>query len=313
MAVIAAGSVTTLTAIPPAFEASAGVGQPAFAHVNSLLAATLSRSAPMIVAHRGVATGMVPENTAASTQAALRSGADMVELDVIASADGEFFAFHTGTERQNLGFEIRLEELTADQIGELAYTTPGRRGRLRRIERLEDLLLRFRGSALFNIDRSWHLWPSLLDRLAALNMTEQLLLKAPAGEVSAIETLRKHDAPFPFMLVCRDRGDVFAHADDPKLNLVGIELVAENYSHPLHDDGLIDAIHARSLFTFANAEMLGDHQDLFAGFDDEASLEDDPDLGWGRLIDLGFGAIQTDWPWLLRDYRQARALRTVRH
>lgn len=286
------------------------IGQEPYAFVNRLLAETLEQRSPLIVAHRGVATGMVPENTTASTRAAFRSGADMVEIDVVASADGEFYAFHTGTEQQNLGADIVIEELTAAQIDELAYSMTGRGGRARRIERLDGILTAFRGRALFNIDRSWHLWPALLDRLAVLDMTEQLLLKAPADAEVAIESLRGHSTSFPFMVVCRAADEVFALVDDPDLNLVGVELVADSEAHPLYDIDLLRQLRERSLFTFANAEMLGDHQDLFAGFDDEASIDDDPDSGWGRLIDLGFSAVQTDWPWLLRDYRDARASRT---
>lgn len=291
----------------PLVETGSPLGQARFDAVNALMAETFAKHRPVIVAHRGVATGMIPENTVAAAQAAFHSGADMVEVDVIASRDGEYFAFHTGTEPENLGIATPLESLSATDIQSLAYRNTGRRGRVRRVERLRDLLERFRGGYLFNIDRSWSYWPDLLDRLVELGMTGQLLLKCPANEEEALDALRAHPEPFPFMMICHSSEDVERALSDPLLNLVGIELIADSTEHALHDPDVNDDIHDRGVFTFANAEMLGDHGDLFAGFDDEASVELGPEFGWGMLMGMGFRAIQTDWPWLLRDFRD-RAL-----
>ena len=52
----------------------------------------------LIAAHRGTAGGNLPCNTLAAYEAALRQGADIVELDVSRSADGELFVFHPGME-----------------------------------------------------------------------------------------------------------------------------------------------------------------------------------------------------------------------
>ena len=41
---------------------------------------------------------------------------------------------------------------------------------------------------------------------------------------------------------------------------------------------------------------------LAAGLSDDFSLVNDPDDGWGRLADMGFDIIQTDWTGMLREY-----------
>lgn len=51
---------------------------------------------PLIIAHRG-ASAVEPENSLAAFGAAVRLGADAVELDVHASADGELFVHHDET------------------------------------------------------------------------------------------------------------------------------------------------------------------------------------------------------------------------
>ena len=56
----------------------------------------------LVVAHRGVAAGNIPCNTIPAYEAALRQGADMIEIDVDMSKDGKLYIFHPGMERQHL-------------------------------------------------------------------------------------------------------------------------------------------------------------------------------------------------------------------
>lgn len=288
-------------------------GNEQFAATNEKLTSVFRRRSPVIMAHRGASSGPIPENTSDAAHAAFLSGADIVEIDVIASRDGQAYVFHTGTEVENLGLDVRLEEFTADEIDELQYRLLARGGRAQRIEKLEDFLLRFRETEqIFNIDRSWHLWPDLLDTLTALDMTDQLLLKCPAPEEDAIRALTEHATPFPFMLLCRSE-EHFAVAStlSENLNLVGFELISQLEQSVFHQSDFLSRIHEQGFFTLANAQVHGDSNDLFSGWDDEVSLAEGPDRGWGRLFDHGFLAIQTDWPWLVRDYRELRAARRL--
>ncbi len=56
----------------------------------------MSRTRPLIIAHRG-ASGVAPENTLAAARAALDAGADMWEVDVTVTADGELILMHDDT------------------------------------------------------------------------------------------------------------------------------------------------------------------------------------------------------------------------
>lgn len=51
---------------------------------------------PLIIAHRG-ASAYAPENTLAAFELAHRQGADMIELDVMPTADGRLAVFHDDT------------------------------------------------------------------------------------------------------------------------------------------------------------------------------------------------------------------------
>ena len=73
---------------------------------------------PFLAAHRGVCGANVPCNSMAAFKIALSQGADVVEIDVSKSKDGEFFVFHPGMEPQFLRSNY-LWELTAEEIKEL--------------------------------------------------------------------------------------------------------------------------------------------------------------------------------------------------
>src|SRR5713226_6958835 len=79
---------------------------------------------PAIVAHRG-ASASYPENTLVAFDAAIRAGADMIELDVRLTADGVPVVIHdpdVATTTDGFGF---VHELTLTQVRALhAGTDP---------------------------------------------------------------------------------------------------------------------------------------------------------------------------------------------
>ncbi|HJZ45845.1 MAG TPA: glycerophosphodiester phosphodiesterase [Roseiflexaceae bacterium] len=74
----------------------------------------------LVIAHRG-ASAYAPENTLPAFELAARQGADMIELDVQRSADGELVVFHDDTTerwdgRERLARDCTLAELLALDI-----------------------------------------------------------------------------------------------------------------------------------------------------------------------------------------------------
>ena len=57
----------------------------------------------ILCAHRGIWGGNIPCNNIIAYDFAIREGADMVEIDVTKSADGELFIFHDETADRFLG------------------------------------------------------------------------------------------------------------------------------------------------------------------------------------------------------------------
>ena len=70
----------------------------------------------ILCAHRGIWGGNIPCNNTIAYDFALAEGADMVEVDVTRSADGELFIFHPGMEKRQFGKDINIRQMNADEI-----------------------------------------------------------------------------------------------------------------------------------------------------------------------------------------------------
>ena len=281
-------------------------GQVKYEAMNAHLNSMLERRRVLISAHRGSGGGSIAVNTELGIKAAFLSGADLVEIDVSASVDGEFFCFHDGCEPELLGIETNLQTLTAEEIDRLSYIWVDRPGRPARVEHLLPLLRKFKDTdTLFNIDRSWWRWPNLLKALDGLYMAHQLLLKCPAWEDAALQRLRQFDVKFPFVPICATPDDVYKVVNDPKLNTVGVELITNTRQHPWFSASVVEEFHALGVFVFVNTVTLTTGIPLFGGLDDELAVASSPDEAYGPVLALGVDAIQTDWPAIVRDYRDA--------
>ena len=279
-------------------------GHPDHAELNALANRMVARRRPMIVSHGGVAVGCMPSNTWIAVKAAVASGADVVKIDVAASSDNIFFAFHDGFENELLGVGRNIQSMTASEIGECSYVWHDRPGKRARVERLLTLMEAFRGDELiFALDRSWWRWPTLLKLLDQLGMPEQVLLKVPAWETSAIDKLRQHRVKYPVLAICSTPLEYTSLPTASDVNIVGIELIAAYDDEAWFQREAIDAIHADGRFTWINSETLTTGIPLFGTHDDDLAVREGADASWGRPFELGIDAIQTGLPWLLRDYR----------
>jgi len=100
---------------------------------------------PKIYAHRG-ANEHAPENTMAAFQLALNQHADGIELDAMLSGDGQVVVIHDDTVDRTTNGSGRVREMTLEQIRSLDA------GKGERIPTLEEVLERFGGKLLINIE-----------------------------------------------------------------------------------------------------------------------------------------------------------------
>lgn len=256
---------------------------------------------PLIAVHRGTSSGMVQENTSAAVKAAVMSGADIVEIDVLRSKDGDYFTFHDGYEACRLNRPDSLKHLSSSEIRDRWYQQYGSY-ELGRVETVQSVLADNR-EIFINIDRSERYWcDGFLDDLAKWGDPEMMILKSnPSAE--SIHHLIQAASAFPYIGIVRTGEDLEAglsRSDD--VNLVGFEILAADSESELLDPNLLSELRRSGFAIWFNAINLEDNRALCAGMDDETSIFVSPDAGWGKLRDLGADIIQTDWPWLLERY-----------
>ena len=110
------------------------------------------KNRPLIFAHRG-ACKVAPENTLPAFEAAVRLGADGVELDVQYSSDGGLVVFHNPTLDATTNGTGRVTAHTLDELRSLdagSWFGPEFAGT--RIPTLDEALDLLRGKALVNIE-----------------------------------------------------------------------------------------------------------------------------------------------------------------
>lgn len=285
-------------------------GQKRYEEINQLLNAKFKEKQVLICAHRGSWHGNVTQNTTMAYKAAIMQGADIVETDTTASVDGEVFSIHDGVEPRIFGWNRNSAHLTADQISSFSPLNSLGEPSSHHVQRLEEVLDFVRNGTLINIDRTWRAAgkvPSLLDRYPY--MLQQAILKAPLSHREILEQLESHPKKYMFMPICYSLADVDAALAYKDLNIVGIELIAFSNEDELFRDEAIRYIHSKNLFTWVNALTLtdvGHYKPLYGDLDDDISILEGPERGWGRLFDKQIDVIQTDWPALVKNYRQLR-------
>jgi glycerophosphoryl diester phosphodiesterase len=113
---------------------------------------TIRERPPLLVAHRG-APAVAPEHTIPAYEAALKAGADALELDVHLSADDQLVVIHDPRLERTTDGRGAVREYTVQQLKRLdAGRWFGRAFRGQRIQTLSEVLERFRDRAAFGVE-----------------------------------------------------------------------------------------------------------------------------------------------------------------
>ena len=288
-------------------------GQECYAANNALLNSKLEEKKHLIAVHRGSWAGNIIQSTIPAFICAFKMGADMVECDVNRTVDGVLYSFHDGWEADLLRAPKSIKTMTSAEVESyLPYNTTHQKNH-HPIEKLSNILDWLPEDKLLNIDRAWDIFPYVLEELDRHpSAVHQVVLKSSVnGEFhgvpvdEALAALQAHPVKYMYMPICYSLQDVEKALSLKNVNLVGCELIAGRETDELFRDEAIAFLHAHHLFAWVNAIQLGDHErlPLYGPLDDDISLIEDPDLGWGKLFQKGIDILQTDWPSILYAYR----------
>lgn len=247
----------------------------------------------ILVAHRGVWGGNIPCNTMASYEIALKQGADMIEIDVDRSRDGHLFVFHPTMEPAHLNRQISIREMTADQIKKLRYVNIDHEETPFGIEELGTVLDRFRGRCYINIDKFCDNPEQIARAVEERGMQNQVLVKTSPKEES-LDILEKYCPRLPYMAMVREPEQI-QRALERDLNYIGSEVLFETEEHPFASLEFIRQEHEAGRLVWCNAIVYDYRCVLSAGHNDDNSVLEGPEAGWGWIADRGYDLMQTDW------------------
>lgn len=269
---------------------------------NEALHKAIKENKVLIAAHRGTNGGNIVQNTSLAYENALLHGADIIEVDVIKSTDGIFYAFHNGEEKVVLGIEEDIRTLSSKEI-ELLFTqnTSGKKIS-QKLEKLDDILDKFQHRCFINIDRSWFYWDEIIEYLQKKNMKEKIILKSHVEEV-LLKKLEQSKSNIMYMPILKEKED-WNIVNQYDINLVAVELIFDSKNHWFVSKEFMNELKKRNLYAWVNAITLDDEHNLSGNMDDNGAIANGFDDNWGQLIELGFTMIQTDWPALLKRYIQ---------
>ncbi|RYM05198.1 glycerophosphodiester phosphodiesterase family protein [Sporolactobacillus sp. THM7-7] len=276
-------------------------------NVTHLLYRKRSEREVLIAVHRGCHGGNIIENTIPAFEIALKYGGDIIEADVAQSTDGRLYTIHEGQEERLFFSKKNIQTCSSEEIAHLSYRNSSSNKVGQKVEVLEDVLKHFKGDALINLDRAWNVWSDVVELLDKYSMFDQVILKSPVQK-NYLDELERLNVPVMYMPIVKRRSELAEVLNRP-INTVGAELIMENKESDLNSDPLIQELKERHLLVWLNTIRLDDAETLTLGYDDDRSLLESEEDGWGKILSLKPDIIQTDWPLHLSYYLKKRSKR----
>ena len=256
----------------------------------------------IICAHRGVWTGNIPCNSLPAYEIALAQGADMIETDVTASADGELFIFHPEQEKRQLGKDIDIRTMKADEVRELHMVTLDGTATAHKLLTLDDLLEHFKDRCYINIDKFGDNPELIVKKLKKHNIAEQIIVKS-SPKPKSLDVMESLAPEIQYLGVIGNyNADYHTELMNRKMNYVGLEVVFAEEDAYIASDEFIERVHGDGKLIWGNSILYNYKKLLAASHSDDTALTEDMDIGWGYFAKKGFDIIQTDWPLALSLY-----------
>ena len=255
----------------------------------------------IIAAHRGAPAGNIPCNTLPAYRAALMQGADMIEIDVDMSADGELFIFHPYMESPHLGASVRISKMQASEVRALRYVNYDRTPTQFSIASFDDFLEQFKGRCFINIDKFWDNPEKIYEAVKKHNMLDQILVKSKLSK-NVVRVLEGLCPELAFIPIVSEEFHMHEALKKMNINYLGAEVLFKKDDSYFASNEFIDMMHNDGKLVWANAIIYNYKEQLSGGHSDDTALTVSEDYGWGWLADRGFDFIQTDWTMMLIDY-----------
>lgn len=259
---------------------------------------------PLLAAHRGVCGANVPCNSIAAYKIALSQGADVVEIDVSKTKDGEYFVFHPWMEPVFLKDKY-IWEMTASELKEKRLVNQDSVKTSYSVPSLEEVFALLKDKVYINVDKFWTDVEGITAAIRKAGVEKQVIVKTHVDEES-LAKVEKYAPDLMFVPMVRDKDEITEDLLKRNINLIGVEVLFKDDTAECISDEYIKSMHDKGLLVWTNS-IIYDENDIINGYhSDDVSVADSPDKGWGWLIDKNIDFIQTDWLLALKCYMASR-------
>ena len=252
-----------------------------------------ARERVILCAHRGIFGGNIPCNTIASFDFAIAEGADMVELDVTKSADGELFVFHPGMERRQFCRDVSIRKMNAAEVRELKLCNVDGAGTELGVNTLDEVLEHLKDRCYINIDKFGDCPADIIACVKRHDMKDQIILKCSPREEN-LAVIEAYAPDIQFLPVIKADNGCHEMMKYKNINYIGSELLFTSEEDETASEAYRETLRRDGKLTWVNAIVYDYRAVLAAGHSDDAAILGDPEFGWGWCADR-FDIIQTDW------------------
>ena len=249
---------------------------------------------PFIAAHRGVSGANIPCNTLLAQKIAVNEGADVVEIDVTKSMDGEYFCFHPGTEPVFLKCGKYIPEMTAEEVKNTPLLNNDEVPTHYRVPLLKDVFALLKDKVYINVDKYWEDVEGITRVIRECGVEKQVIVKTPI-EDEYFEQVEKYAPDFMYMGMARHTDDVTDRLLKRNINYIGIEALFDSFDDDVASEKYISSMHEKGLLVWGNSILYNERDIISAGLTDDAALESGDGSSWKKLAAMNFDFIQTDW------------------
>lgn len=248
----------------------------------------------LLAAHRGSCGGNIPCNSMGAFKAAIMQKADIVELDVEKSLDGELFIQHPGMEKVHLRMNDSIKHYPSSVVEKLVLSNSDLSRTEYNILRFEEAMRFLKGKCIVNIDKFWENPELIANAVRKLDMADDVIIKC-YEKPEQFDDVEKYAPDLPLMVMVKKEDNCHKELMSRNVRYIGKEVLFKSEDDPIASKDYLDMMHRDGKLVWANAIVYNYKAVLSAGHTDDISVTEDPELGWGWLADHGFDIIQTDY------------------
>ncbi|MNK06429.1 putative glycerophosphoryl diester phosphodiesterase 1 [compost metagenome] len=260
----------------------------------------------LVVVHRGDWRN-APENSIKAIENTIKLGADMVEIDIQKTKDGQLILMHDKTLNRTTTGKGNVADFTLEDIKKLYLKSGIGIETHHKIPTLEEAMLVSKGKILVNIDKGYNHFDEVYKILERTGTLKQTVVKSGSDYTKITsekgEAFLKQVIFMPVVNLDKPVAAAIIKEYTQKLKPVAFELVFNsdtskiiNQFNEIKKSG--SRVWVNTLWPSLNA---GHHDDLAV---DEGNLKD----SWDWIIAKGVNIIQTDRPAELLNYLRKKKL-----